>query len=88
MKKDTEDGWFPLDTVKTKGGIFINQHSLELDHVKGDNSYRVQYHEPEMEVKLSEGFNFYSDKSEISHAIDEDNWIIEFTEEVSFFALQ
>ena len=84
VEKDTEDGWFPLDTVKTKGGIFINQHSLELDHVKGDNSYRVQYHEPEMEVKLSEGFNFYSDKSEISHAIDEDNWIIEFTEEVSF----
>lgn len=84
VEKDTEDGWFPLDTVKTKGGIFINQHSLELDHIKGDNLYRVQYHEPDMEVKLSESFNFHSDKSEISHAIDEENWIIEFTEEVSF----
>ncbi|WMN11364.1 hypothetical protein QYS49_38125 [Marivirga salinae] len=84
VEKDTEDGWFPLDTVKTKGGIFINQHSIELDHIKGDNLYRVQYHEPDMEVKLSESFNFHSDKSEISHAINEDNWIIEFTEEVSY----
>lgn len=84
VEKDTNDGWFPIDTVKTKGGIFINQHSLELDHIQGDNLYRVQYHDPEMEIKLSESFNFHSDKKEISHAIDKDNWIIEFTEEVSY----
>ncbi|ADR23634.1 hypothetical protein MATR_25100 [Marivirga tractuosa] len=84
VEKDTKDGWFPIDTVKTKGGIFINQHSLELDHVQGDNLYRVQYHDPEMEVKVSESFNFHSDKREITHAIDEEKWIIEFTEEVSY----
>lgn len=84
VEKDTQDGWFPLDTVKTKGGIFINQHSMELDHIKGDNLYRVQYHEPEMEVEYSDSFNFHSDRQEISHAVDEEKWIIEFTEEVSF----
>lgn len=84
VEKDTNDGWMPLDSVKTKGGIFINQHSMEADHVKGDNLYRVQYHDPKMEVKYSEEFNYYSDKEEISHAIDEDNWIIEFTQEVSY----
>lgn len=84
VEKETVEGWFPLDTVKTKGGIFINQHSLELDHVQGDNLYRVQYHDPELDVEFSESFNFHSDKAEITHAIDEDNWIIEFTEEVSF----
>jgi hypothetical protein len=85
VEKDSDEGWFPIDTVNTKGGIFINQHSLELDHVQGDNLYRVQYHDPKMEVKYSESFNFHSDKAEISHAIDEENWIIEFTEEVSFW---
>jgi len=85
VEKDTETGWFALDTVATKGGIFINQHSLNLDHIQGDNLYRVQYHEPKMEVKFSESFNYHSDKSEISHAIDEENWIIEFTEEVSYW---
>jgi hypothetical protein len=84
VEKETADGWLPLDTVKTKGGIFINQHSVEPDHIKGDNLYRVQYHDPKMEVKYSESFNYYSDKEEISHAIDEDNWIIEFTHEVSY----
>ncbi|WP_296622524.1 hypothetical protein [Marivirga sp.] len=84
VEKDTNDGWMPLDTVKTKGGIFINQHSVELDHIQGDNLYRVQYHDSKIEVKYSESFNFYSDKAEISHAIDEDKWIIEFTEEVSY----
>ncbi|MGJ3233477.1 hypothetical protein [Marivirga sp.] len=84
VEKETEDGWMALDTVKTKGGIFVNQHSIEPDHVKGDNLYRVQYHDPKMDVKYSESFNFHSDKEEISHAIDEENWIIEFTHEVSF----
>ncbi|WP_375578808.1 hypothetical protein ABWH96_17560 [Marivirga tractuosa] len=84
VEKNMDDGWMPLDTIKTKGGIFINQHSIELDHIQGDNLYRVQYHDPKMEVNFSESFNFYSDKEEISHAIDEDNWIIEFTQEVSY----
>lgn len=84
VEKDTDGGWMSVDTVKTKGGIFINQHSVELDHIQGDNLYRVQYHDPKLEVKYSESFNFYSDKAEISHAIDEDKWIIEFTEEVSY----
>jgi len=84
VEKDSPDGWMALDTVKTKGGIFINQHSIELDHIKGDNLYRVQYHDPKMEVKYSESFNFHSDKEEISHAIDEDKWIIEFTQEVDY----
>lgn len=84
VEKKKEDGWMPLDTVQTKGGIFVNQHSIEPDHVKGDNLYRVQYHDPKMDVKFSESFNFHSDKEEISHAIDEENWIIEFTQEVSF----
>ncbi|MGM0579676.1 MAG: hypothetical protein ACQETL_03290 [Bacteroidota bacterium] len=84
VEKETPEGWMHIDTVETKGGIFINQHSMELDHVKGDNLYRVQYHDPEMEVKYSESFNFHSEQEEISHAIDEDNWIIEFTQEVSF----
>jgi hypothetical protein len=84
VEKDTEDGWFPVDTVKTKGGIFINQHSLELDHIHGDNLYRVEYYDPQMEVDISESFNFHSDKKEISHAIDEEKWIIEFTEQVTY----
>jgi len=84
VEKDTDDGWMPLDTVETKGGIFVNQHSVELKHIKGDNLYRVQYHDPKMDVKYSESFNFYSDKEEISHAIDEDRWIIEFTQEVDY----
>lgn len=84
VEKDTNDGWVSLDTIKTKGGIFINQHSLEADHIQGDNLYRVQYHDPKMPVNYSESFNYYSDKEEISHAIDEENWIIEFTQEVSF----
>jgi hypothetical protein len=84
VEKDTDEGWMPLDTVNTKGGIFVNQHSIELDHIKGDNLYRVQYHDPKIDVKFSESFNFYSDKEEISHAIDEDKWIIEFTQEVSY----
>ena len=84
IEKDMNDGWMALDTVKTKGGIFINQHSVELDHAKGDNLYRVQYHDPKMDVRYSESFNFYSDKEEISHAINEDEWIIEFTQEVRY----
>jgi hypothetical protein len=84
VEKNSDDGWIPLDTVNTKGGIFINQHSVETEHVKGDNLYRVQYHDPKSDVNFSESFNFYSDKEEISHAIDEDNWVIEFTQEVSF----
>ncbi|SMG48764.1 hypothetical protein SAMN05661096_03516 [Marivirga sericea] len=84
VEKQMDDDWMPLDTVKTKGGIFINQHSVELDHLKGDNLYRVQYHDPKLDVNYSESFNFYSDKEEISHAIDEDKWIIEFTQEVSY----
>ena len=84
VEKDTKDGWLPVDTVKTKGGIFINQHSLELDHIQGDNLYRVQYHDPDMDIEISESFNFHSDKREITHAINEDEWIIEFTEEVSY----
>lgn len=83
---EKEDGgeWMALDTVKTKGGIFINQHSVELKHDKGDNLYRVQYHDPKKDIDFSESFNYYSDKEEVSHAIDEDRWVIEFTEETSY----
>ena len=84
VENDTDDGWMSIDTLDTKGGIFINQYSVELDHIKGDNLYRIQYHDPKMDVQYSESFNFYSDKEEISHAINEDDWIIEFTQEVSF----
>jgi hypothetical protein len=84
VEKDTPEGWISVDTVDTKGGIFINQHNIEPDHIQGDNLYRVQYHDPKIEVKYSETFNYYSDKEEISYAIDEENWIIEFTAEVSY----
>lgn len=84
VQKEEEGAWQALDTVKTKGGIFINQHSLAIDHIQGDNHYRVIYFDEAGNEKVSESFNFHSDKREISHVINEDNWVIEFTEEVSF----
>ncbi|HET8860845.1 hypothetical protein [Marivirga sp.] len=84
VERDSPEGWMHLDTIKTKGGIFINQHSIEIEHIKGDNLYRVEYHEPKMEVDYSENFNFHSDKVEITHVIDEEKWIIEFSQEVSY----
>ncbi|WKK81809.2 hypothetical protein [Marivirga arenosa] len=84
VEKQIDNEWMILDTVKTKGGIFINQHSVEADHSFGENLYRVQYHDLKLPVKYSETFNYKSDKREITYAITDD-WMIEFSEEVSFW---
>ena len=84
VEKELQDGWMPLDTIKTKGGIFINQHCVVTEHNYGENIYRVQYHDPKRDIDYSEPFIYESDKREISHAITDD-WVIEFTEEVSFW---
>ena len=84
VEKEMGNLWTPIDTVKTKGNIFINQHSVEAEHVPGNNDYRLVYYPENGEVFISESFKYFSDKSAISHAIDTDNWTIEFTEEVSF----
>ncbi|MFQ3214032.1 MAG: hypothetical protein ACJAT1_001134 [Marivirga sp.] len=83
-EKEIGNVWEPLDTVKTKGNIFINQHSIEVKHIPGNNLYRLVYFHPQDEPSISGSFKFFSDKREVSHAIDKDNWTIEFTEEVSF----
>ncbi len=79
-----EGAWEAVDTVKTTGNIFINQHGAPLDHIPGNNSYRVVYYPPNEATSISPVFEFFSDKREISHAIDTDKWTIEFTEEVNF----
>jgi len=84
VESKLEGNWLAVDTVKTKGNIFINQHSAPLNHIPGNNTYRVVYYPPDEPVAVSPVFNFFSDKREISHAIDTDKWSIEFTEEVSF----
>lgn len=84
VEKEIGNLWEPIDTVKTKGNIFINQHSLAVDHIPGNNLYRLTYYHPENEPSVSNSFKYFSDKRQISHAIDTDNWTIEFTEEVSY----
>ncbi|MBK6264686.1 hypothetical protein JKA74_06530 [Marivirga sp. S37H4] len=84
IQRESAGEWETIDSTQAKGGIFINQHSKELDHNKGDNTYRVLYKDPQGEIMSSDEFNYFSDKSEISHVIDTDKWSIEFTEEVSF----
>ncbi len=84
VQRELDGNWRTIDTTQTKGGIFLNQHSIELDHSKGGNKYRVLYENPQREIFISDEFSYFSDKTEISHVIDTDKWIIEFTEEVSF----
>ncbi|GAB3334160.1 hypothetical protein GCM10027429_15070 [Marivirga atlantica] len=84
IEKEIGNIWEPIDTAKTKGNIFINQHSVALDHIPGNNNYRVVYYPPKGDPSVSSPFKYFSDKREISHAIDTDKWSIEFTEEVSF----
>lgn len=83
IERENMGDWEVLDTVATKGGIFVNHHTEEITHNKGKNLYRVVY-EGESELNASEVFEFFSDKREISHVIDTDRWMIEFTEEVSY----
>jgi len=83
-EKELGNVWEPIDTIKTKGNIFINQHSLEVDHIPGSNSYRLVYYASNKPPNISNTFTFFSDRREISHAVDQDNWTIEFTEEVDF----
>lgn len=84
VERELEGDWEIIDTVATKGGIFINQHSLEIDHNKGGNTYRISYLKPNGQMEISDSFYFFSDKREISHVVDTDNWVIEFTEEVGY----
>lgn len=84
VERESEGEWEIIDTVATKGGIFINQHSLEIEHNKGGNTYRVSYQKPDGNLEISDSFYFFSDKREISHVLDMDNWVIEFTEQVSY----
>lgn len=83
IERENSGDWDVLDTVPTKGGIFVNHHTIEITHNKGKNLYRVVY-EGANELNASEVFEFFSDKREISHVIDTDRWMIEFTEEVSY----
>lgn len=83
LERENQGEWEVLDTVATKGGIFVNHHTKEVTHNKGKNSYRVVYAN-KGEMNASEVFDYYSDKREISHVIDTERWMIEFTEEVSY----
>jgi hypothetical protein len=83
IERESLGDWEVLDTVATKGGIFVNHHTIEIAHNKGKNFYRVVYKD-NSGLNASEVFEFFSDKREISHVIDTERWMIEFTEEVSY----